>query len=90
MLPYAVKPMCYDTMARWQEDLMYLHAEGETITRRQDLGKHAGRRTVTAVFDPKRIDYCAMCDIGSAYQRRMQAERRCILQAAVSIPEVEL
>jgi hypothetical protein len=91
-LPYAVKgskviwmvkndppprPLCFDTMAQWQTYLMYLAASGERITRRQDLGKHSGRRTVTTVFD--RIDYCADCDVGGLRQRRMASERRCIL-----------
>lgn len=75
------KPLCYDTMERWQDDLMRMHTEGQTITRRQDIGKHARDRprVVSNVFDMRRIDYCDMCLIGSDHQRRMQRERRCIL-----------
>lgn len=90
--PYAVKvskviwmiqkapppmPLCFDSMAQWQEYLVYLHASGETITRRQDLGKHKGPRVVTTVFD--RIDHCEDCLIGEKRQLRMQDEGRCIL-----------
>lgn len=98
-LPYAVKPskviwmiqqtpppkpLCFDTMSSWQEYLMYLHASGETITRRQDLGKNAkhGVRVVTTVFD--RIDHCQDCDIGGTRQRRMSVEGRCILPPKVT------
>lgn len=97
-LPYAVKqtkviwmiqnapppkPLCFDTMASWQEYLMYLHASGERITRRQDLGKNAtGRvRVVTTVFD--RIPFCDDCDIGGQRQQRMAHEGRCILPVGV-------
>lgn len=97
-LPYAVKPSkviwmiqqtpppkpaCFDTMASWQEYLMYLHASGERITRRQDLGKNAtGRvRVVTTVFD--RIDHCQDCLIGGERQKRMAREGRCILPVGV-------
>lgn len=94
-LPYAVKPskviwmiqtapppkpMCFDDTKQWQEYLMGLHAEGTPITRRQDLGKHSGRRTVTTVFD--RVDYCADCAIGGERQRRMQDEKRCLIPKA--------
>ena len=91
-LPYAVKitkviwmiekapppmPLCFDSMSQWQEYLMYLHASGETITRRQDLGKYKGPRVVTTVFD--RIDHCEDCLIGEKRQLRMQDEGRCII-----------
>lgn len=98
-LPYAVKPskviwmiqqtpppkpLCFDTMGSWQEYLMYLHASGETITRRQDLGKNSRdrARVVTTVFD--RIDFCGDCEIGGQRQRRMSAEGRCILPPKVT------
>jgi hypothetical protein len=96
-LPYAVKPskviwliqnqappapLCFDSQAQWSEYLMYLHAEGQQITRRQDTGKHSGHRVVVDVIDPKRIDYCESCDIGGDRQRRMVKEGRCILPAA--------
>ena len=94
LLPYAVKatkviwmiqtapppkPACFDSMAQWMEYLMYLHASGETITRRQDLGKYKGPRVVTVIFD--RIDFCEDCEIGAKRQLRMQDEGRCILPA---------
>lgn len=94
VLPYAVKmtkviwmiqtapppkPACFDDDAQWREYLMYLAASGAPITRRQDLGKHAGQRTVTTVFD--RIPFCDDCEIGGARQQRMVAEKRCILPA---------
>jgi hypothetical protein len=93
-LPYAVKPskviwmiqtapppkpLCYDTMGSWQEYLMLLHAEGQQITRRQDTGKHSGRRVVVDVFDTKRIDFCDSCT--AEYRSRMQGEKRCIVPA---------
>lgn len=92
VLPYAVKqskviwmiqnapppkPACFDDDAQWREYLMYLAASGEPITRRQDLGKHAGRRTVTTVFD--RIPFCDDCAIGGGRQLRMQDEGRCVI-----------
>ena len=92
VLPYAIKstkviwmiqqapppaPACFDGLAQWQEYLMYLATSGETITRRQDLGKHRGQRTVTTVFD--RIDFCQDCAIGGQRQLRMVADGRCIL-----------
>lgn len=97
-LPYAVKPskiiwliqnqpppkpLCFDSMPQWQEYLMYLHADGTQITRRQDLGKNSKDRVrvVTDVIDPKRIDFCQDCDIGGDRQKRMQREKRCILPA---------
>ena len=94
-LPYAVKPskvvwmiqtapppkpLCFDSGAQWQEYLMLLHAEGQQITRRQDTGKHSGRRVVVDVFDAKRIDYCSDCT--PAHMRKMQSEKRCIVPAA--------
>ena len=96
-LPYAVKPskviwliqnqappkpLCFDSAAQWQEYLMYLHAEGPQITRRQDTGTHSGHRVVVDVIDPKRIDFCDSCDIGGDRQRRMVKEGRCILPGA--------
>lgn len=93
-LPYAVKPtkvvwmiqtapppkpLCYDSTEAWQEYLMLLHAEGQQITRRQDTGKHAGRRVVMDVFDLKRIDFCQDCT--AAYRAKMQGQRRCIVPA---------
>ena len=102
-LPYAVKrtkviwmienappptPPCFDSQPQWQTYLMYLHASGEAITRRQDLGKHGsnlGRvRVVTTVFD--RIDFCADCDIGGTRQKRMQREARCVIPATPPQP----
>lgn len=99
-VPYAVKPTkvvwmiqhappptprCFDSHGQWQEYLMYLHASGETITRRQDTGKWTTVegtkvrtvRTVVTVFD--RIDYCIDCEIGGEYQRQMTQQRRCIV-----------
>lgn len=77
------KPLCYDTMERWQEDLMHMHTEGKSIVRRQDTGKWTtvdGRkvrisRTVTMVFD--RIDFCDGCP--AEWRRKMQGEKRCIV-----------
>jgi hypothetical protein len=100
-LPYAVKPskviwliqnqappapLCFDSQAQWSEYLMYLHAEGQQITRRQDTGKHSGHRVVVDVIDPKRIDFCDSCDIGGERQKRMQREKRCILPATKGEP----
>ncbi len=73
------KPLCFDTLRDWQEYLLYVHASGTPITRRQDLGKWAGRRTVTTVF--ARVDYCADCDIGGKVQQAKQRAGRCILPA---------
>ena len=93
-LPYAVKPskviwmiqtapppkpLCFDSAKQWQEYLMLLHAEGQQITRRQDTGKHSGRRVVTDVFDQKRIDFCQDCTADR--MRKMQGEKRCIVPA---------
>lgn len=93
-LPYAVKPskviwmiqtapppkpLCFDSTAQWQEWLMYAHAEGQQITRRQDTGRHSGRRVVVDVFDTKRLDYCADCT--ASHMRKMQGEKRCIVPA---------
>lgn len=95
-LPYAVKPskviwmiqtapppkpLCFDDAKQWGEYLMYLHAEGQQITRRQDTGKHSGRRVVMDVFDVKRIDFCESCT--ADYRRAMQGEKRCIVPAGV-------
>lgn len=79
------KPLCYDTMERWKDDLMHMHAEGKQLTRRQDTGKWQtvnGRkvrvkRTVTMVFD--RIDFCDGCP--AEWRRKMQGEKRCIVPA---------
>ena len=72
------KPMCFDTLEQWQEYLMYLHASGESITRRQDIGKYGNKpRVITVVFD--HIPYCDDCEIGSPRQLRMRSEGRCIV-----------
>ncbi len=97
-LPYAVKPstviwmiqtapppkpLCFDSQKQWQEYLMYLHADGTPITRRQDTGKWKTvngqkvrvARTVTRVFD--RIDFCDGCT--AERREQMQDEKRCIV-----------
>ena len=64
-LPYAVKPskviwmiqtapppkpLCYDSMEAWKEYLMLLHAEGQQITRRQNINlARPGRFTAAAL-----------------------------------------
>lgn len=78
-------PLCFDSKEQWQEQLLLMHASGETITRRQDTAKWTTvdgkkvrtQRTVTMVFD--RIDYCADCDIGSQTQIRKRQAGRCIM-----------
>ncbi|MDP3139810.1 MAG: hypothetical protein Q8N17_26170 [Burkholderiaceae bacterium] len=95
-LPYAVKPskviwmiqtapppkpLCFDDAKQWGEYLMYLHAEGAQITRRQDTGKHSGHRVVMDVFDVKRIDFCGDCT--EARRGTMQGQQRCIVPAGV-------
>lgn len=78
-------PLCFDSLEQWQEQLLLIHASGESITRRQDTGKWTTidgkkirtERTVTMVFD--RIDYCAACDIGGAQQMAKRQAGRCIL-----------
>ena len=71
------QPLCFDTVDDWQTYLCSLHESGEKITRMQDTGKFAGKRTVRQVF--ARIDYCADCAIGGKRQLKMQSDRRCIL-----------
>lgn len=83
------KPLCFDTGKQWTEYLMLLHAEGQQITRRQDTGKWKTvdgqkvrtTRTITTVFDEKRIDFCADCT--PERRRKMQGEKRCIVPAGV-------
>ena len=77
------RPLCFDSQQQWQTYLCYLHESGEAITRRQDTGKYAGKRTVTTVFD--RIDFCVDCEIGELRQKRMMVEGRCILSATLEL-----
>ena len=77
-------PLCFRDRAQWQDYLTQLAASGERITRKQDLGKHSGRRTVRVVFS--RIDYCQDCEIGGRHQRAMVEQGRCILASA---PQLE-
>lgn len=78
-------PRCFDSTEQWQEQLLLIHASGETITRRQDTAKWATvegkkirtQRTSVMVFD--RIDYCATCDIGSPTQMAKRQAGRCNL-----------
>lgn len=79
------KPLCYDTLQRWKDDLMHMHTEGIQLTRRQDTGKWKtvdGRkvrikRVITTVFD--RIDFCEGCP--ADWRKKMQGEKRCIVPA---------
>lgn len=77
-------PLCFRDRAQWQDYLTQLAASGERITRREDTGKHAGRRVVRVVF--ARIDYCQDCQIGGSHQQAMAEQRRCILANA---PQLE-
>lgn len=75
-------PLCFRDRAQWQDYLTQLAASGERITRREDTGKHAGRRVVRVVF--ARIDYCQDCQIGGSH---IHAERwrEMYLEAAAEI-----
>lgn len=65
---------------------MYAHASGERIVRIVDRGAARGNRggsPRTVALEFERVDYCQDCEIGGEYQRRMQAEGRCILPAGM-------
>lgn len=94
-LPYAVKaskviwliqrgdvgprPLCFASDKIWREHLMYQHASGEQITRRQDTGTYRDykrqTRAVRTIFDS--ADYCQDCDIGGEFQDKMDRAGRC-------------
>ena len=66
-------PDCWPSLRMWQEWLMLAHTSGMRLTRRQDTGKYAARRTVIDVFVT--IDHCIDCS--SHHRDAMEKEHRC-------------
>ena len=69
-------PACFDTQQQWVEFLVAAHASGTRVVRREDTGKHSGKRaTRFAVLPAGQQSHCAECELRR--QERMRAEGRC-------------
>lgn len=79
-------PKCFSYLRQWQDYLMVLHTSGERITRRRDLGKYRGERTVDLVFVDA-VDHCADCH--HRHKAAMERQGRCFPSAAEFLRELE-
>jgi hypothetical protein len=67
---------CFDSDETWLDYLRSVHYSGDSLTRRQDTGKHRGERKVVAVLvDGASTKACDDCQAG--FQRAMKAAGRC-------------
>lgn len=71
------RPRCFDSNDKWRQYLLTTHESGESITRRQDVGKHAGNRKVITILAIRPFMWCDECASGCEFRRRMESEGKC-------------
>jgi hypothetical protein len=72
-------PACFNTQVEWTEYLLTIHLSGDSITKRQDIGKHTTHRVTRTVLAIEPLIQCQDCQIGGQFQTRMVREGRCEL-----------